>query len=182
MDNRSQRVLYFLTLTILPIVAFFTTSIATFVLGIAVSNSLVATLLVIAGIVGFVSTILAAPVFYRSAMRQANIAIAFLPAPSFSARTPSSSTRRNTKVEEEWSDDDLFGGWGDEEDDAEPLIRRSKLKSGKKTSENSPKSTIGKDIKKSSPNQTREPNEKSVKDKKGVDSGSSFVEKDSATN
>lgn len=124
MNNKPQRVLYFLTLTLLPLIAFFTTSVATFVLGIAVSNSLVATLLVIAGIIGFISTILAAPVFYRSALRQANIEIAFLPAPQVPTR--------NIEVEEEWSDDDLFGDWGDEEDNEEPIVKRSQLKTGKK--------------------------------------------------
>lgn len=172
MNNKPQRVLYFLTLTLLPLIAFFTTSIATFVLGIAVSNSLVATLLVIAGIIGFISTILAAPVFYRSALRQANIEIAFLPTPQIPTR--------NIEVEDEWSDDDLFGDW--DEEDEKSSAAKSDLKSGKNTGTVSSKTENSNTAKESTNNRPPKTSDNASKYKRGAGSGSSVVEKDSDAN
>lgn len=122
MDRKPQRVLYFLALTIFPLAAFFVSSVTTFMVGISVSNLLVTLILVMASVIAFVSTILSAPLFYRAALRQANINIAFLPAPQPYVTEP----------EEEWSDEDLFGDWGADEDDEDPLIVRMRRKSARK--------------------------------------------------
>lgn len=172
MNNKPQRVLYFLTLTLLPLIAFFTTSVATFVLGIAVSNSLVATLLVIAGIIGFISTILAAPVFYRSALRQANIEIAFLPAPQVPTR--------NIEVEEEWSDDDLFGDW--DEEDEKSSAKKTTLKSGKNTVATDSKTENSNTAKGSSNNRPFKTSDSAFKAKRGGGTGSSVVTEESDNN
>lgn len=122
MDRKPQRVLYFLALTIFPLAAFFVSSVTTFMVGISVSNPLVTLILVMASVIAFVSTILSAPMFYRAALRQANINIAFLPA----------AQPYVTEPEEEWSDEDLFGDWRADEDDEDPLIVRMRRKSARK--------------------------------------------------
>ena len=122
MYRKPQRVLYFLALTIFPLAAFFVSSVTTFMVGISVSNPLVTLILVMASVIAFVSTILSAPLFYRAALRQANINIAFLPEPQ----------PHVTEPEEEWPDEDLFGDWGDDEYDKDPLIVRMRRKSARK--------------------------------------------------